>query len=289
MYYSPLRYPGGKAKLSEWFVQLMRQNGISGGHYIEPYAGGSGVALHLLIKGYVNSIHINDFDKSVYLFWYHVLYHSDELIDLMMSTPVNMDSWYQQREVFFNPEQYNQLALAFAFFFLNRTNRSGIIKGGVIGGKSQEGNYKIDARFNKSELANRIKRIARLTHQITLTNLDSADLLDELEGNTDSRSLIYLDPPYYQKGQKLYLNAYNDQDHSIIADKVRKLKTPWVITYDNHPRIKEIYHWSKRYSNEIRYSANARRIEKELVYCGNMKFYNNAKQLSLAPVGLPMI
>lgn len=277
MHYSPLRYPGGKAKLSEWFVQLMRQNGISGGHYIEPYAGGSGVALHLLIKGYVNSIHINDFDRSVYLFWYHVLYHSEKLIDLMMSTPVNMDSWYQQRDVFLNPEKYNGLECAFSFFFLNRTNRSGIIKGGVIGGKNQDGHYKIDARFNKGELVNRVKRIAKLAPQIILTNLDSANLLDDLENTTDSRSLIYLDPPYYQKGQQLYLNAYNDQDHNIIADKVRKLKTPWVITYDNHPRIKEIYHWSKRYSNEIRYSANERRIEKELVYCGNMKFYNHTK------------
>lgn len=277
MHYSPLRYPGGKAKLSEWFVNLMRQNRISGGHYVEPYAGGGGVALYLLIRGIVDKIHINDIDSGVYLFWYHVLNHTEDFINLVNITPVSIEQWHHQREVLANPSSYSELEIAFAFFFLNRSNRSGILKGGVIGGLEQKGVYKIDARFNKPPLIDRIAKIANFKKHITLTNIDSSKLLDEYANCSNPRSLIYLDPPYYEKGQKLYLNAYTDKDHQEIALKVKSLKTPWVITYDNHPRIRELYHWTKAHKNTIQYSAQQRRLETELVYCGNMKFHRTTK------------
>lgn len=269
---SPLRYPGGKAKLAPWFIKLMRENHISGGRYIEPYAGGSGVALHLLITGIVNHIHINDYDTGIYLFWKHVVEHPNDLVKLIQDTPVTIEEWHTQREVLKNPIDHSETEIAFSTFFLNRTNRSGIIKGGVIGGAGQTGKYKINARYNKNELCQRILRIASFRKFINITCLDSLCLLDELANHHDKRSLIYLDPPYYQKGQGLYLNAYTDEDHAAIAKKIKELNRPWVLTYDNHPRIKELYQWTNEHQKDVRYSANQRRLEKELIFCGNLNF-----------------
>lgn len=278
MYFSPLRYPGGKAKLSEWFTTLMRANRISGGSYVEPYAGGAGVALHLLIKGVVNHIQINDFDVGIYLFWRHVVDAPAALIAKIQMTPVTIDEWHRQRDVLKNPQNYSELDIAYSSFFLNRTNRSGIIKGGVIGGLTQQGNYKIDARFNKDKLCNRIQLIARFRQVMKVTNLDCSVLLDELIDCNNPRSLVYLDPPYYKQGKGLYLNAYKDIDHVLIADKLKALKTPWVLTYDNHTRIHELYKWTQKHHKDVRYSANERRLEKELVFCGNIKLLENPIQ-----------
>ena len=270
MFFSPLRYPGGKGKLGQWFMEIMRSNNISGGHYIEPYAGGSGVALYLLMKGIVNTIHINDYDKAVYLFWKFIVNEPENFIKRMYKEEVTLDRWKKNKKIIENQDSNEDFDIAFAFFFLNRTNRSGIVKGGVIGGIEQKGNYKIDARFNKDALATRIRKIAKFRDAIKITNKDAKVLLNELSEDKNKRSLIYLDPPYYQKGAGLYLNAYNDKDHTDVADEIKKLKIPWVLTYDNNERIKELYDWSKSYSKDIRYSAQVRRLEKELVYCGNI-------------------
>src|SRR5690625_3811558 len=155
---SPLRYPGGKNKTYQYVKHLVEINNIS--TYIEPYAGGAAVALRLLINGDVNRIMINDYDKSIYAFWHSVVFHSEELIERIWETEICMDEWFYQKEIQDNKESANLLDLGFSTLFLNRTNRSGIIKAGVIGGKKQKGNYKMDCRFNKHTITERIKLIA---------------------------------------------------------------------------------------------------------------------------------
>ena len=149
-FFTPLRYPGGKGRMGPWIAELMRHNKISGGWYVEPYAGGCGAALFLLIHGYVDRIVINDADSVIYAFWKAVTEQNGELIAKIKSTRVTMAAWRKQREILQNHSAHTQIDVAFASFFLNRTNRSGIVKGaGVIGGLNQDGNYKIDCRFNR--------------------------------------------------------------------------------------------------------------------------------------------
>jgi DNA adenine methylase len=285
MFYSPLRYPGGKGKLSDWFLNLMRANKISGGTYIEAYAGGAGIALFLLLKENVRQIIINDYDPAVYKFWYQVLNNTDEFTSWISTVNVTMDEWYKQHEIITsNYKRENSFKVAKAFFFLNRTNRSGVVKGGVIGGKDQKGNYKIDARFNKEELIERIQRIAKFKNRIKLTNKDAKEFLGTYSNYDDPKSLIYLDPPYYKRGGELYMNAYTDDEHKDISREIIRLKTPWVLTYDNHPRIKELYKKIKKYYLPVRYSAQARRLENELLLCGNidMNLVSDNYDLALA-------
>ena len=203
---TPLRYPGGKTKLYLLVKELIKVNNCK--TYIEPYAGGAGVALKLLFNNDVQKIMINDFDKAIYSFWYSVLNYTDELVKKIEETPITMEEWYIQKNIYENKSNSNSiLELGFATLFLNRTNRSGILKAGVIGGKSQEGNYKLDCRFNKVELIKKIKKIASFKSRIKLYNLDAEVFIRRNVSKTKD-SFTFFDPPYYKKGPGLYTNFY---------------------------------------------------------------------------------
>lgn len=269
---TPLRYPGGKARLGAWIAWAMRHNQISGGTYAEPYAGGAGAALYLLLNQYVNHIIINDYDPLIHAFWWSVLNEHEALISLIDGTSITIDNWELQRDVATKPNDHDYLQLGFACFFLNRANRSGIVKGGVIGGKGQTGKYKIDARFNKVELIRRIERIASHKNRIDLHNSDAADLIQNELSTLPTRSLIYLDPPYYHKGAQLYINAYEDADHKSIAKLIQGLSTPWMATYDDCDEIKAMYRYVKREEFGFTYSTHTKRTKgNEILLYRNMK------------------
>ncbi|HDR1882284.1 TPA: DNA adenine methylase, partial [Pasteurella multocida] len=251
---TPLRYPGGKAKFAPVIKQIIEKNNLSG-HYVEPYAGGAGVALDLLFSGYCSDIHINDLDLAIYNFWLAITKHNAEFIHLIEKTPVTIEEWHKQKQCLTN-NKLSPLENGFATFFLNRTNRSGILKAGVIGGLEQSGNYKLDCRFNKRELIRRIERIGQLSEHIHVYNQDALVLLDQIDNIVPTNSLIYLDPPYYVKGQGLYRNFYKHDDHVAISQKLANVKIPWIVSYDNHPAIKELYQEYKQTDYILNYSAN---------------------------------
>lgn len=267
---TPLRYPGGKARLGPWLGYVMRSNGLEGGTYAEPYAGGAGAAIYLLLRGYAGRVVINDLDPAVHAFWYCVLERTEQLVQKIEQTPVTMATWREQREVMLFAEEAGALELGFACFFLNRTNRSGILSGGVIGGKGQSGAWKLDARYNKLGLTARIREIAAQRERITLYGTDAAGLLACELRTLPAKSLVYLDPPYYEKGAALYRNAYCHDDHVQIAQQVLQLETPWIVTYDNHPRLADLYSSASSSEFALRYSTGAQRphATEVMYYCG---------------------
>lgn len=268
-FYTPLRYPGGKGKFSYFIKRVIEVNDLLNGHYIEPYAGGAGVALELLFQGYVSHIHINDFDPAIYSFWLAAVHHTDDLIQIIRDTPVTIDMWHRQREILSNIDKYSLIEVALATFFLNRTNRSGILNAGVIGGLSQSGKWKLDVRFNKDELIKRINLIGRHSNHIHVYNLDAVALLIDLVPTIPKKSLIYLDPPYYIKGSGLYRNFYHHNDHVKIEETLQKVNHPWVISYDNVNEIKEIYKKYRKDEYFLNYTANEKRKGSEVIFFAN--------------------
>ena len=255
-FYSPLRYPGGKAKLVKYFKNLILKNDMQGGTYVEIYAGGSSIALSLLIENYVSKVIINDKDKSIYALWHSILNHPKKLCNLIKKTPLTIENWRIQKKIQKNKDKHDLLTLGFSTFFLNRTNRSGIINAGVIGGLEQKGKWKIDARYNKESLISRIKLIAKHKNQIKLYNLDAIKLINKIKDKLPKKSLIYLDPPYYYKGKELYMNYYKYEDHKDIAEIMKKTTNfKWVITYDDVGPINELYKGFDNYSYLLNYSA----------------------------------
>jgi len=267
---TPLRYPGGKARLGAWLAELIKHNGLEHGCYIEPYAGGAGAAVFLLVNEHVDHIIINDADPVIYAFWWALLNDHQRLIEMINNTPVTMESWHIQRHIVDNGTTEDITQLGFATFYLNRTNRSGIIKGGVIGGKEQNGKYKLDARYKKDKLIERITRLAKLREKIQLFNMDAMDFLNLEACQKNENSLIYLDPPYYQKGSQLYRNHYKPEDHALIAEKVMSIKTPWLVTYDNCPEIRDLYQAASGVEFSLHYSTHLTRPKTV-----EAMFYNN--------------
>jgi DNA adenine methylase len=255
---TPLRYPGGKGRLTDFIKLVFEENNLLDGHYAEPYAGGAGIALNLLMLEYASCIHLNDLDKSVFAFWHSVVNSSDELCKKIRDVKLNMTEWRKQKAVQREPENHSLLELGFSTFFLNRTNRSGILNGGVIGGNNQTGEWKIDARFNKVDLCRRIEKIALYHSRIRLYNLDAADMITGVLPSLPQKTLVYLDPPYYAKADRLYKNYYKHGDHAAIATLVKeKIKIPWIVSYDNAPEIVEMYSDCSKITYGMNYSASS--------------------------------
>lgn len=265
-FYTPLRYPGGKGKLAYYVKALIKENNLFDGHYVEPYAGGAGVALELLMQEYVRKIHINDIDPAVYGFWHSVLFETEELCRLIHDKHVDMDTWYEQKAVLADMTNHSLLELGFATFFLNRTNRSGILKAGVIGGKNQAGKWKLDVRYKKDELLRRISEIADYQSRIVLHNKDSAELIRNIPIDVDTNFLVYLDPPYYVKGQDLYRNFYTHKDHLEIMNSLKSsgIKN-WIVSYDNADEIREIYNEFRMIEYSLQYTAQQKRVGEEVM------------------------
>jgi len=256
---SPLRYPGGKGALANFMKLLIQQNDLQDGNYVEVYAGGAGIAWSLLVEEYVRHVHVNDLSLPVYSFWHSVLFHTDELCRLVRDRRVSMSEWRRQRAIMMRPGDHTVVELGFSAFFLNRTNRSGILAGGVIGGKRQDGQWKLDARFNKRDLTSRIERIARYASRVSLHNLDAAEFLTSVLPTLPHKTLVYLDPPYFSRGQDLYESHYSKEDHAHIARLVTQcVSLPWVVSYDSAPEVSLLYSGFEELSYRLSYSAQSR-------------------------------
>lgn len=253
---SPLRYPGGKAKLSPLIKYIIRNKTYHTiDTYIEPFAGGAGVALELLISGTVSNIIINDYDKAIYSFWRAVITETDRFIETIRKTPVTMEEWKRQKDIYNTKCNKYSFELGFATFFLNRTNRSGILAAGPIGGYQQKGNYLIDVRFNKERLINRIKKIAQYRKNIKIYNKDIRSFIRIVLVNNQGNSFVYFDPPYYTKGRELYINHFLNHDHNEICDLIsHNIDCPWVMTYDNEERIAHMYRGYTQRLYDLTYS-----------------------------------
>ena len=265
MFYSPLRYPGGKGKLAPFMELLIKWTGHYGGTYIEPFAGGAGIALELLEKGVVADIVINDLDKGIYSFWRAILTETDRFINDIHTVELTISEWNRQKEILENSNKYSY-ELGFATFYLNRTNRSGIIKGGVIGGLEQKGNWLMDARFNREDMIERILRIAKNKKNIHLYNKDVVSFVRNYLPKYQQNAFVYFDPPYFGKGKQLYLNFFSYDDHVRIEKMINsRVKCDWVITYDDVPEIANIYQNHVLRRIDLNYSAGIKRRASEII------------------------
>lgn len=280
MFYSPLRYPGGKGKLQPFMELVIDKSGHNGGTYIEPFAGGAGLAIGLLRKNYVSQIVINDYDKRIYSFWRAALSESERFIEMIHTIPLTMDEWYKQREICIGEASKYSFGLGFATFYMNRTNRSGIIKGGVIGGVDQAGAWKLDVRFNRDELAKRIEAIAAFKSSIVLYNQDIKTLINNYIPKYGKDSLVFFDPPYYKKGKQLYINYFNHGDHVEIEKRIRQqVKCDWVVTYDDVPEIEEIYKKHRIHKFDLNYSVANNGAASEIIVFSDESIIPTKKEL----------
>lgn len=262
---TPLRYPGGKSQLTPLVVEILGHNEMFYGEYAEPFAGGAGIAMALLLNDYVSKVYLNDIDPAIFAFWHSVVHDHEALCERIASVNLDMTQWRRQREVFLDKACGSLLDKGFATLFLNRTNRSGILRGGVIGGQAQQGNYKLDCRFNRVDLVRKIRRISQYREQIELSCLDASKFVNTVVPKMSDRALVNLDPPYFGMGPELYTNFYKPADHTLLAEAVSKMKRRWMVTYDDTPEIRQLYMGFPTFSSALNYSAQVKRVGVELL------------------------
>jgi DNA adenine methylase len=198
-----------------------------------------------------------------------LLEEPDRFQRYILEVDLTVDEWLRQRKIFHSPTECDLFELGFATFFLNRTNHSGVLNGGMIGGRAQMSKWNLDARFNRRELAARVKRIARNSSKIMLLNLDAGELIGGLERIiSESRVLVYIDPPYYRKGRDLYYDFYKPEDHARLSNAISLLNKDvrWVVSYDNEPEIVSLYSKYAAVEYNLSYSVRNGRVGKEVMF-----------------------
>lgn len=255
-YGTPLRYPGGKQKLSPFICEILQHNDLLGGEYAEPYAGGAGVAIDLLLSGKVSKIHLNDSCEKIHAIWWSILNQPEAFCRRIRSASLTVDEWSKQKSILQSTDKHGKLDLGFSAFYLNRVNRSGILSGGLIGGKEQKGEWKMDARFPRNELIRRVELIASQKKAVAIRNWDAERFAREYLPRLPKKSLVYFDPPYYRKADRLYLNHYKPEDHARISQTIQgTVKIPWLVSYDNAEEIQTLYKDRKSFTYFLRYNA----------------------------------
>jgi len=262
--HTPLRYPGGKTQLTPLVVDLLQSNDLYGGIYAEPFAGGAGVAWRLLLNGDMSEVWLNDVDPAIFSFWDTVVQRPDEICERILKTEITIGEWERQRLIL-KDSNVSSTDMAFATLFLNRTNRSGILKGGVIGGKAQSGVYKLDCRFNRMDLIHKIQRISVYREVIKISRLDAGECLKKWSKQLPRRALLNIDPPYFTQGKDLYLSFYKPEDHAGLAQIIRRISIPWMLTYDDATEIRTLYEGLPIYRKSLIYSAQVKRRASELL------------------------
>ena len=263
---SPLRYPGGKTKFYTYVREILSCNDMLGETYIEPFAGCAGLALKLLLNEDVSRIVINDFDPAIYSFWHSVLYETEAFCELIENAILTTNQWNLQHSIYLESDTSDPLTLGFATFYLNRTNISGVVKGGMIGGQGQNGKYGLDARFNRQTLIEKIKTIASHKEQIVLLNLDARELLQPRQLRKFYKIFINLDPPYVKKGAQLYKNAFSESDHRELCELVKQCRRKWIVTYDVCPLVADLYKSYRSSYLDVTYSIQASKKAKEYIF-----------------------
>lgn len=279
MNYSPLRYPGGKSKIAPFVSLLIGKSNLDECTYVEPFAGGAGVALSLLFDGTVTNIVINDYDKAIYSMWKAILEETEAFINLVQTAPLTIDEWRKQKQIYDNQNKKYSLELGFATFYLNRTNRSGILAAGPIGGYKQTGNYLMDARYNREVLIKRIKKIAEYKSHIHLYNKDIESFIKNYLPKYQHNAFVYFDPPYYNKGEELYKNFFIHEDHKRISKLIKKLDCYWMVTYDDVDAICELYNDFECKQFDLTYSVANSGKKSEIMFLSDERLWPSKDEL----------
>ena len=263
-YLSPLRYPGGKARVAPYLARLIRRQGARPSIYAEPFAGGAGAALRLLADEVVRTIRLNDLSPGIAAFWRSVFLETEELATRIERAKVDIRHWHSAREVFHSPEGQTDVDLGFATFYLNRCNRSGILDARPIGGLDQGGKWKIDARFNRADLAARVRFLGQYRRRVQVTQLDARVFVRELEP-LGMDVFFYVDPPYLAQGDDLYLDSLSYDDHKELAAQLKASSLLWLLTYDVSEAVtKELYPGLRTAQFNIAHTAQRQHLGAEL-------------------------
>ena len=238
----------------DYIERFILSNKIQPEVIIEPFAGSAAISLGLLALNKVKKALLNDIDPFITSFWRAVFEYNDELVSKIEEVDVTLEMYkllkQHMRENKQSTNNENIVENALTFLFINRTNFSGIIKGGPLGGIAQRSKYKIDCRFNKKDIVSRIRWLRQFKGRVEVYNEDGIDFLKKIvKQNWSSNLLLYIDPPYYNSGKYLYNYYFTDEEHNQLASLLSMIEQPWLLSYDDSEFIKHLYQRDNIYTD----------------------------------------
>lgn len=279
---SPLRYPGSKRRLMIYIGKTLKANNFSPTYYIEPFVGGGSIAIYLLYNKIVENVILADIDPWIASFWQTVFWDSEWLIEQIENAPITLEAWYSAK----NSLPITRREQAWACLFLNRTSFSGILRQevGPLGGKSQSSPYKIDCRFPRQALVERVRTISSYRERIyAVWNVSWEKALqmvriEQNSGNLPENGLFfYVDPPFFEKANSLYRFYFTDIDHQLLRDELIQLQDKWLLSYDSAEQVENLYR------DAIDYNTNgAKCLNVELLYSLPLRVRKRCKEIILS-------
>jgi DNA adenine methylase len=275
-YASPLRYPGGKARMAPWltdtFEALLWPMDVE--IWLEPFGGGAGAALTALASGRVPEAWIVEANPALAAFWTTVMNDGPAMADRVERTVPTLGMFQDSRQTVaaaLDGERIDTFKLGLAAFILNRCSRSGMIlpSVGPIGGKAQTGLHTVAARFNAAALADRIRTVHALGDRFKVFAGDGISFLEDLPASgVQDEVFCFVDPPYIGVGNDLYAIGMDDDLHQRLANALNRLTAPWLLTYDAHPQIPQLYPDSQVLEFDIPHTAGSSRVGTEYLVLG---------------------
>lgn len=276
-----LRYPGSKAKLVPHIMRAFPDQLLSPLfqhqelEYIEPFVGGGAVALRVLdaLRGARERTLVRLYDKDPHLvcLWNAIIKSPDELAQMVRDHDApTTDDFYRCKEE--DGTTIDPIRAGFQKILLHQLGFGGLgwMAGGPLGGRDQSSEYNVACRWNPSRIAHDIKRIHSLLAGFKSVSVRTQDFTKSI-AIAGERSFVYADPPYYTAGPQLYKHAFDDADHVRLADALRVSGAEWVLSYDDHPFIRDLYSWAQidevavRYTVAVARDGSARRKNNELL------------------------
>ncbi len=270
--FSLFRYPGGKTKLQEPIVQLLREQ-TNWTQYREPFFGGGAIGLNFMATdSTVTSAWLNDLDVGLASLWTATMNYPQELKSLVgsfePSVPAFNEFKAELKTMDTMPTDRDEMVrIGFQKLVLHQTSYSGLgtKSGGPLGGNLQRSNYKIDDRWSPDALQVKIdaihEQLSKL--EVRITHHDFAELITD----TSQTALIYLDPPYYVNGNALYQHGLDKDGHLRLAELLKSTDHRWVLSYDDCPEVRALYYWANVMTVSVNYSIAGARREQELLIC----------------------
>lgn len=261
------RYPGGKSKLKKVISKHLSiyasENGLE---YREPFFGGGSIGIEFLsmFSNRRRKIWINDKDSGIAALWTSVIRYPDLLKTMVIEFIPSVEAFYQYRDILTsiseNLSSEQEIAkYGFMKLAVHQISYSGLgtKSGGPLGGKKQGGKYKIDCRWSPEYICGKIDFLHRLLNEADVrgnqcANLDFMDLIKDQE-----RAILYLDPPYYEKGNDLYQYGFLESDHVRMANALRETNHAWLLSYDDCQEVRDLYDWAVVERLDVNYSITA--------------------------------
>lgn len=274
---SPLRYPGGKSRIWEHLAAQYTQaplGELDAEIWFEPFAGGLGAGLKMLQESIIGELWFCEANRGLGALWGELVANPTALIDTVSSLPerMSLDVYQEALAVLAAPDSYPQLQVAVAALVVNRCSRSGMVTPttGPIGGKQQDGKYRVGDRWNLPRTISTLEKLAPLTRYMRFVGPDGISALAGLPNSGFAEEVfVFADPPYVGAGQRLYQHGLDESGHRALADALHDLdETHWVLAYDEAPLVRELYEGLHIQEYTLHHTANRSKSGAELLIYG---------------------